>query len=327
MKKMLIIIIFIFLSAGCVCAEDNMHDEIYELNDIQHHIISETTLNLDNSSNTEKYYCKDDLTNQEYFIYKNGSVCKVDNSSFTPYEYWLFTNKYDAYLEPKDYKIFDNVLSKEQIDFYLENGYFSYARAYIKAHGENFTYDEVFNAKSVSGDSDAWGWRFYNNGTVECSLAFIGEDFQNLTYSKSYVTSIFGTAGWNNEPLSKFVVVVDNITMAYEDEGYIENAYRFPNGEFSSNMLDRLIFQDRPSNNQINITNNTTKMDNQTEIINNIVNTTKIDNLTIITNNSSSNMVQSIQNQIICIENTANPLIALLMTCILIPIGFIKNKK
>ena len=302
MKKMIIIIILIVFSIGCVYAEDNMFNEIYETNDVQHKITSEKNMNSDDIQYNEKYYCKDNLTNQEYFIYKNGSICKVDNSSFTQYEYWLLTNKYDDFHE---YKMFDNVLNKEQIDFYLENGHFSYALAYIKAHDENLTYDEVYNAKSVFGNFDAYGWNFYNNGTVKCSLNFIG--FENLTYSKPYITSIFGTAGWNNEPLSKYVMVIDNITMTYEEKGYVENSYRFPNGEFSSNMLDKVTHHDTPTN-QTNNTNTNTTLNNQT-------------------NNTNTNTILNNLNSIIAMRNTANPLIVLLIACILIPIGIYKKRK
>ena len=104
MRKLLFILLFFsFILVVPIYAENNITSNIYELSDSQQGISSENPNNSHDNVNNEKYYWKNNITNQEYYFFKNGSVCKIYNSDSNNLTY----------------KMYDNILNKEQIDFYL----------------------------------------------------------------------------------------------------------------------------------------------------------------------------------------------------------------
>ncbi|MBQ9027004.1 MAG: hypothetical protein IJ104_11685 [Methanobrevibacter sp.] len=219
-------------------------------------------------------------------------------------------------------------MNKNQIDYYIENGEFSYALAYLKYnhdHGGNLTYDKVYNAV-VHGDyGKTKNWIFYNNGTATRNITMHYNNGTNITipYSTTYKTDIRGTAKWWD------------MTDIFEDGRPVIVAwgelYRTVQGYFMTtepvtlrnNAFDNENITNHSMTTINNESNQNSSLSDQIASINNVSNqNTSISNQTM--DNSSS--IQYGEYTIVdIIRNTGNPLIILLIVC-LIPFGIQKKK-
>ncbi|WP_407378619.1 hypothetical protein [Methanobrevibacter sp.] len=264
-------------------------------------------------------------------IYANDNIENNTNETsnkkyYVDYHYYFYENGTTGYIDPWNNEINHKtpILNQEQINYYIENGDFSYALAYLKyanAHGKNLTYDEVYNAEGIHGDyKKTKDWIFYNNGTVTRNITLYYENGTNKTipYSTTYKTSIFGTAQWIDVPY------------AFEDDRPVitieSDLIRRADGVFFTD--EEIIVRENSTTNQTMDINNLTKDNTSINNTNttqhkqtNNTNTTQHKQ----TNNTNTTQTNNLKPIISAMRNTANPLILLLIAC-LIPLGIQKNK-
>ena len=301
MKKILILIsiILLIVSVSCIYADENNNTDTNQ------------------ETNNQKYYVEDTYGNQYYF-YENGT-----------------TGAIDPWGREKDHET--PILNKNQIDYYIEHGDFSYALAYLKCnheHGGNLTYDEVYNS-AVQGDAGKTkNWIFYNNGTVtrNITMHYNNGTSKIIPYSTTYTTSIKGFAKWFD--------IIDMYEGGDPGFPYSRVLLRYEDGAFDDIIEPKIDYYEiepladdkNTTTNQIENTKNNTTNQTITNIDNITPNSTNT-NINTTQNNynntSTTNITQSNNKENTNIEviNTANPLIILLIACILIPMGLYRKRK